>query len=121
MVIHFQLNYLTQWGEHIAVEIDGNANNPVVLSTEDGKQWETTVKLPHDTQENWSPTAIAYGAAHNACVKNVEHNATSFTQKAKSKPPILRLTIGATFHNIMLSSHLPFLVTLEQNILLALH
>ena len=47
MVIHFQLNYLTQWGEHIAVEIDGNANNPVVLSTEDGKQWETTVKLPH--------------------------------------------------------------------------
>ena len=74
-----------------------------------------------DTQENWSPTAIAYGAAHNACVKNVEHNATSFTQKAKSKPPILRLTIGATFHNIMLSSHLPFLVTLEQNILLALH
>ena len=45
MIIHFQLNYLTQWGEHIAVEIDGNANQPVALSTEDGQHWETTVKL----------------------------------------------------------------------------
>lgn len=47
MVIHLQLDYLTQWGEYIAVEIDGYANNPVVLSTEDGLHWETTVKLPH--------------------------------------------------------------------------
>ena len=45
MIIHFQLNYLTQWGEHIAVEIDGNANQPVALSTEDGQHWEATVKL----------------------------------------------------------------------------
>ena len=45
MIIHFQLNYLTQWGEHIAVEIDGNANQPFALSTEDGQHWETTVKL----------------------------------------------------------------------------
>ena len=121
MVIHFQLNYLTQWGEHIAVEIDGNANNPVVLSTEDGKQWETTVKLPH--RHAGELVTYRYSVWRGTQRVRQERGAQRhiITQKAKSKPPILRLTIGATFHNIMLSSHLPFLVTLEQNILLALH
>ena len=61
MIIHFQLNYLTQWGEHIAVEIDGNANQPVALSTEDGQH---CVDI-------------------NAYAKNVVHSDTSFTPKVK--------------------------------------
>lgn len=46
MVIHFKLNYRTQWGEYIAVEID-DEQQPIALSTEDGQHWETSFQLKH--------------------------------------------------------------------------
>lgn len=50
MVITFRINYHTQWGEAIAVEIL-NTNETIILSTADGELWEGSHIIEH-TEEN---------------------------------------------------------------------
>lgn len=46
MVITFRINYHTQWGEAIAVEIL-NTNETIILSTADGELWEGSHIIEH--------------------------------------------------------------------------
>ncbi len=45
MILTFRTTYKTQWGEHLAVEVEGYAGNPIELSTIDGEVWEGSLRL----------------------------------------------------------------------------
>ncbi len=46
--IHFEINYHTQWGEHLVVgySIDGARTIRLPLETSDGKSWTASAKIP---------------------------------------------------------------------------
>lgn len=45
MKLTFRIEYRTAWGEEIEVTLCGNDNQPIILSTPDGIQWEGSIEI----------------------------------------------------------------------------
>ena len=45
MKLTFRIEYRTAWGETIAVMLEGQENEPIVLSTSDGIIWEGSAEM----------------------------------------------------------------------------
>lgn len=56
MKITFRIKYRTIWGEQIAITINGNKKEPIMLSTSDGESWSTTLTI----DKNNNPGQITY-------------------------------------------------------------
>lgn len=75
MILNFRISYRTQWGEHLAVELEHESLSPVVLSSADGETWEGCVSVP-DCQEG-----------QNVAYRYSVWNGTSCIRRERGNPP----------------------------------